>query len=137
KEHTINYLTRVRDFSKDNFTNGVTIGGTGVGPEDSTDENTTKPKGNYYNKKDTARDADKQIISWKSEVNPHREAISELVITDTFSKKGLFLLEDTVEIKIGSNELTKGTDFTLSPDSTYKEGFKIEFDDSVFPIQEK
>src|SRR5690625_658942 len=137
EEHTITYLTKVRDFSKDNFTNGVTLGGTGVGPEDSTDENTTKPKGNYYNKKDTARDADKQIISWKSEVNPHREAISELVITDTFSKKGLFLLEDTVEIKIGSNELTKGTDFTLSPDSTYKEGFKIEFDDSVFPIQQK
>src|SRR5690625_2173472 len=137
EEHTITYSTKVSDFSKDNFTNGVTLGCTGVGPEDLTDENTTKPKGNYYNKKDTAREADKQIISWESEVNPHREAISELVITDTFPKKGLFLLEDTVEIKVGSDELTKGTDFTLSPDSTYKDGFKIEFDDSVFPIQQK
>ncbi|MDN6730695.1 MAG: Cna B-type domain-containing protein, partial [Atopostipes suicloacalis] len=136
EEYTITYSTKVTDFSKDDFTNDATLGGTGIGPGDSTDSDKTEVKGNYYNKKSTARDADKQIISWENEVNPYREAITELVITDTFPKKGLFLLEDSVKIKIGDDELEE-TDFTLSSDSSYKEGFKIEFDDSVFPIEEK
>src|SRR5699024_3310846 len=136
EKYTITYSTKVTDFNKNEFKNDASLGGDGI-DESIGDSQTTKPKGNSYTKNSTGRDIDKQVISWESTVNPHREAISELVITDTFPEKGLFLLEDTVKIKIGSKELTKGTDFTLSPDPSYKDGFKIEFDASVFPITEK
>src|SRR5699024_7055363 len=80
----------------------------------------------------TGIDYNEKTISWNLTINPIREPITELKITDTFPSKGLILLPDTLEVKQGSKTLTKGVDYTLVPNteegvSGYHKGFILTF----------
>ncbi len=126
---TIRYTTSIADFKSNEFTNTVGITGEGVGEGGEDREVTINPSANTYTKSFAGIDYNEKTINWRLNVNPIREDInSGFVITDTFTNDGLILLPETVNIKLGKEELKAGEDYTVSPiDDGYQNGFTITF----------
>lgn len=66
-------------------------------------------------------DYNKKTIEWKIWLNYDNKTMDNVIITDSFAGQNLKLLEDSLTI----SGLTKDTDYTLEPNNTYGEGFKI------------
>ena len=78
-------------------------------------------------------------MNWEIRVNPRREAINTLKITDTFPNDGLILLPETLLVELGGTELTKDTDYTLTPNTSegetgFHKGFIVEFLNPSLPL---
>ncbi len=77
-----------------------------------------------------------KTMSWKLEIKPIKEGITELEILDTFPNKGQYFLKDTLRF-VGKDGtlLEPGTDYTISdPDETdvnYQKGFKLLLNSSI------
>lgn len=120
----VTYTTKITDFEQNKFVNKVGITGDGIGEQDSSSETTITPAPNSFDKKYTAIDYNEKMMSWEVTVNPIRDGINNLVITDTFPNNGLILLPDTVKVTLGNSTLEKDKDYTLTPkDSGYQHGF--------------
>lgn len=146
-EYEITYTTKITDagFTENaSFKNNayLTYGnsGTGIGSgvEDHPVDKTLTPTNNSYTKTSTNIDYDNKTISWKIEIDPIKDPITELNIVDTFPNKGMIFLTNEVEpnsfkITKGSTDITNETDiYTLSPngadpDKGYHKGFTISF----------
>ncbi|WP_215145907.1 SpaA isopeptide-forming pilin-related protein [Exiguobacterium qingdaonense] len=61
-----------------------------------------------------------ETIEWTLELNRDKREMNNAVITDTFPNEGLTFIEDSLSI----SGLTKGTDYTVTPDAN---GFTINF----------
>ncbi|MBY7141857.1 Cna B-type domain-containing protein [Virgibacillus sp. NKC19-3] len=127
---TVAYQTEVENFDVEHdFTNTANLGGEGIGDSETGDNETVNPPANNFGKSFEGIDYNAKTIDWQLEVNPIREAISELTITDTFPNEGMFLLEDTVEVTLGDEAFTN---YTLEPiDGSYHNGFTITIDEDV------
>jgi uncharacterized repeat protein (TIGR01451 family) len=112
-EYKIIYTTEIEDFSVGkSFENVAGLTGDGVG-EDVTDTSTSTPDDNTYTKTFKSINYTNKTITWEIEVNPKKDPIKSLTITDTFPNGGMILLPDTVVVKHGSSTLSLGTDYTL------------------------
>ncbi|MEG6523109.1 collagen binding domain-containing protein [Desulfotomaculum sp. 1211_IL3151] len=142
EEYEINYTTKLTaaDFAEGkNFKNEawLTYDNPGTGPGSGTLEHKVgkelKPADNSYNKISTGVDYAEKTISWKMEIDPIKEPITELHIVDTFPHNGLIFLPDSLEIKKGSTTImTPITDYTLAPNTVgentgYQNGFTVAF----------
>lgn len=135
EKYTIEYTTTITDFTINTFKNGVSLGGTGVGTGGTIDPVPINPPNNSYGKSFSSIDYNEKTMNWTITANPTREAIETLKITDTFPNKGLILLPDTLEVKVGGTKLAKDTDYTLVFNgSGYKDGFIVEFLNNALPI---
>ncbi|WP_440894888.1 Cna B-type domain-containing protein [Amphibacillus sp. Q70] len=125
----VEYTTEITDFTINNFNNDVGMIGDGIGPDGENANANIAPAKNTYNKSFAGIDYNEKTIDWRLNVNPVREDInSGFVITDTFTNDGLILLPDTVDIKLGEEDLEAGTDYTVAPiDGGYQNGFTITF----------
>lgn len=129
------YTVDVANFNVDEFTNSATLTGLGVGTDGNTSTKKVSPAKNTYTKSFEGIDYNNKIMNWEIQVNPKREAISVLRITDTFPNNGLILLPDSLEVKLGNTVLIKDTDYTLDPNNNgYHEGFIIEFTGDKLPL---
>lgn len=132
--YKIVFKTKITNFKINKFTNTVGLEGNGVGSGTST-SGSNSPAKNDYSKSFKAINYNLKTMDWEIKVNPWREKISQLTLTDTFPNNGLILLDDTLSIKKGNDNLSRGTDYSLSPiDGNYNEGFIIEFSASSLPI---
>lgn len=71
-----------------------------------------------------------KTMSWKLEIKPIKEGITELEIIDTFPNKSQFFLKDTLQfVNQNGTPLVLGTDYTISDfdgtDVNYQKGFKL------------
>ncbi|PSK01194.1 hypothetical protein C7R92_31695, partial [Brevibacillus porteri] len=82
-------------------------------------KNAKKEKVNYLDK----------TIEWTLSLNDDNQVMDEVVITDSYAGQGLTLLPDKVKINDWTKDLEEGPDkdYSISPNSTYEEGFKITF----------
>jgi uncharacterized repeat protein (TIGR01451 family)/LPXTG-motif cell wall-anchored protein len=137
--YEIKYSTTITDFTKGSFVNIASFNGTGIGPGVTVDPVTVNVPNNSYTKSASGINHTDKTMSWTIEVNPTREAIKELTITDTFPDKGLILLESTLKVNLGEvGELVKDTDYTLVANGAgYQEGFIIELKGDKLPINNK
>lgn len=138
EKYTIEYTTKITDFKIDEFLNGASLGGTGVGTGGTIEPVEVKPTKNDYSKSHKGIDYDEKTMNWETVANPTREAFKTLKITDTFPNDGLILLPGTLEVKIGEAVKTLDTDYTLTAiDGNYNNGFVVEFKEPVLPINNK
>ncbi|MFA1818864.1 collagen binding domain-containing protein [Virgibacillus oceani] len=130
---TINYTTRIDDFNLNEFTNTVGMTGEGVGEGGEEREVTIVPNANTYTKSFAGIDYNEKTIDWRLNVNPVREDIqSGFTITDTFPNDGLILLPDSVNIKLGKDDLEEGPDYTVDEiEEGYQNGFTITFHQEI------
>ena len=131
-EVTISYKTEVEKFDVDEFKNEASLGGEGIGEDTPKDGATVNPPENSYKKYFKSIDYNAKTIDWSIEVDPIREPITALEITDTFPTKGLILLPESVVVKMGDTVLGSG-DYTLVPNTEgeetgYNKGFTITLD---------
>ncbi|MDX8045505.1 Cna B-type domain-containing protein [Gracilibacillus sp. S3-1-1] len=136
---TVTYTTKITDFERNYFNNGVGIKGDGIGEDGAESNATITPVGNSYTKSFTGIDYAEKTIDWKLNVDPKREAIDALVIEDTFPNKGLILLPDEVKVTHKGEPLTEGDDYTLEPrtegdETGYHKGFTIELLPDALPL---
>ncbi len=126
---TINYLTEITDFEQNSFINNATLEGVGIaGTETTTATNT--PPSNTFSKSYRGIDYNEKTIRWRLSVNPTREPLSTLKITDTYPNAGLTLVEESIVVTLGGTTLLKDEDYTVMftlGSSDYKDGFIIEF----------
>ena len=131
----IEYQTTITDFTVNEFKNSATLTGDGVGQGDHTTTKPIKPAGNAFSKTVGTVNYTDKTIEWKITVDPKREAIKALTITDTFPNKGLIMLNDSVKVTVGGKEKTKG--WTLSPNGNgYHQGFVLAFDNEILPLNQ-
>lgn len=140
ESYTIEYTTKIIDFSIDTFRNSVSLEGTGGTPI----VKPISPPKTIYTKSFNGINYNEKTMDWKISLDPKREAISELTITDSFPNKGLILLANTLKVKVGSTLLVEGIDYTLSPNTEngvtgYEKGFILVFGESAnsLPINRK
>ncbi|MUV38128.1 Pheromone-processing carboxypeptidase KEX1 [Lentibacillus sp. JNUCC-1] len=129
KHLTIEYTTDIEKFDVDNFKNTVSIGGDGIGEGDHDTGHEITPPGNSFDKNFEGIDYNKKTMDWSLKVDPKREAITDLEITDTFPNQGMILDDDSVEVNHSNQDksLVKGTDYTLEPiGEGYQKGFTIK-----------
>lgn len=124
----VSYKTEVDEFDVEEFLNTASLGGIGVGEEDPSDDSTVKPPANEFGKSYEGINYNDKTIDWKLTVEPRREAIDSLTITDTFSNAGLFLLEDTVTVTLGGDPFA---DYQLTPTDSGHSGFVITINEGV------
>ncbi len=134
---TITYQTTLNEaenanFNQGSFKNGVGVTGDGIGPDGENSSHTQYPAGNTYNKTSPAVDYGNKTVSFTLSVQPKREALKSLEIKDIFPSKGLILLPDTMEVKVGTTVLEKGVDYILAPNTEddvtgYQKGFILTF----------
>ncbi len=110
----IEYQTTITDFTVNEFKNSATLTGDGVGQGDHTTTKPIKPAGNAFSKTVGTVNYTDKTIEWKITVDPKREAIKALTITDTFPNKGLIMLNDSVKVTVGGKEKTKSVPVSLS-----------------------
>ncbi len=137
KQYRIQYKTEITNFEEGkNFSNRGVLTGDGVDGEKSSTRSVTPPD-NTYSKSFRSINYQEKTIQWRLRVDPIKDPITELTITDTFPNDGLVLLPDSLEITLrnaaGNEEtLIKDTDYILKPieiegDADFKHGFIIEF----------
>lgn len=125
--YRVEYRTKIDNFSENEFKNRAVLSGTGVGIEVEKSA-TVRPPGNSYAKSFKAIDYNEKTMSWEIVVNPAREPITELKITDSFPNGGLIMLPDSLTVKLGSEVLEKDTNYTIKKnESSYGKGFILEF----------
>lgn len=136
--YKIVYVTDITDFSVGKeFVNGAGLTGVGIDGSETT-TSTVKPADNSFTKSFQSIDYANKTMTWRLEVNPIKEDITSLKITDTFPNNGLILLETGFTVTVGGNELTRNTNFTLNPiTSNYNNGFVVELDASALPLDDK
>jgi uncharacterized surface anchored protein len=132
------YTVEVIDFSKDQFTNKASLTGTNVGNGGQEITSNINPPASTFTKTSTDINYANKTISWRIRINPRREPISELKLIDSYSRKGLIMLPDSLTVKLGSTELVKNTDYIITPNTDgsetgYHKGFIMEFIDSTSP----
>lgn len=127
-EVTISYTTEVADFAADGFTNTAQLEGDGVGVDNPQDDGEANPPANDFQKNFDGIDYNAKTIDWELVVNPHREPIDSLKITDSFPNGGLFVLEDTLEVTL-DGELFSDYDLELTDEG--HSGFEITINDDV------
>ncbi|MDP3385958.1 MAG: collagen binding domain-containing protein [Eubacteriales bacterium] len=137
--YRITYPTTITDFTKNSFANSATLNGDGIGFGGVTTTSSISPANNTYEKAHRGTNYTNKTIDWRIRINPRRENIASLTITDTFPNAGLILLEDTLTITKGSTTLIKGTDYTLIPNTIadvtgYEKGFIVEFLAPALPL---
>ena len=138
KHIQITYTTEIEDFKIDSFDNAAFMEGDGIGEGTPGDSSTINPPANSFNKSFKSIDYNTKTIEWELKVNPIRDAITSLEIVDTFPNKGLILLPNTLEIKVGGNPIEK-ENYTLisnteNDDTGYHKGFTIKFDNRLLPL---
>lgn len=138
--YKIKYTTAVTALGTPAFKNSAGIG-SGVGDEKTWlyDSKTITLPSNTYTKSYVSTDYSAKTITWKIVVDPKRDPIKELTITDTFPNKGLILLpENDFVVNLGNITLEKGIDYTLEPNfegegdskaEGYHKGFLLTFDE--------
>src|SRR5699024_7535428 len=92
----VTYQTTVENFETDDFKNEASLDGEGVGEDSPKDDATIYPPGNSYNKDFKGIDYREKTMDWKITVDPLREAITDLIIEDTFPVNGMILLPESV-----------------------------------------
>ena len=125
----ITYQTRITDVNRTSFVNTAEMEGTGV-PVGTTVTPTVRPTIANTVAKSTVGTINytEKSMSWRLTIRPIKEAMNNLVITDTFDNKGLSIMADTIIVQRGSTVLTKDTDYTLSIiDNDVTKGFVITF----------
>jgi uncharacterized repeat protein (TIGR01451 family) len=137
------YTTEIESdsFDVNSFSNSAGLTGTGVGTDGNTSDDSVNPPSNIFRKNYISIDYNNRTMNWEIRVNPRREAINTLKITDTFPNNGLILLPETLLVKLGGTELTKDTDYTLIPntsegESGYHKGFIVEFLNPSLPLND-
>lgn len=138
--YEIVYKTEITDYDQVSFENKakLTGDGIGVGIGDITKNANIKPEiSNNFNKSATDINYEDKTMSWKLEIDPTKGKITELKIEDTFPNNGLVFLEDSLEFSNTFGELVKDTDYTITPNGTYGQGFILEFKDSALPLEGK
>ncbi len=131
----ITYTTDLDDVDKNGpFDNTATLTGTsGVGINESDDRRQNPSISNYIRKNYTNNSIDyaAKTMDWRIQVRPIKEAMQNLVITDTFPNGGLSFDASTLVINNGAN-LVEGVDYNVSsPDGDPKNGFVITFLEDV------
>lgn len=136
--YTIEYPTKIVEGSlkESGFTNEAKLVGTGVGVGTGDNHNIVKEPvtitDNSYKKTFVIKNYDQKTMDWMITINPKRDAITSLVITDTFPNKGLILLPGTLKVTLDVSELNLNTDYTLEPRTEdgvlgYQKGFVLDF----------
>ncbi|WP_051287544.1 SpaA isopeptide-forming pilin-related protein [Paenibacillus taiwanensis] len=80
-----------------------------------------------FNKYPGAVDYANKTIDWKIYLNLDRKQMQDVIIKDNFANQKLTFIEDSLDIQ----GLQKGVDYTVAPDATYQEGFKIKFNNPI------
>ncbi|GMG65996.1 MAG: Cna B-type domain-containing protein [Tetragenococcus halophilus] len=127
-EVTLNYTTAVQDFEENSFTNNAYLEGDGIGEETPEDNHEVNPPANEFNKNFAGIDYNEKTIDWKLSVNPRREAIDTLTITDTFPNAGLSAIEDSFEVTLGGEPFD---DYSLELTDDGHSGFVLTINDGV------
>jgi len=127
-EVTLNYTTAVEDFEENSFTNNAYLEGDGIGEETPEDNHEVNPPANEFNKNFAGIDYNEKTINWKLSVNPRREAIDTLTITDTFPNAGLSVIEDSFEVTLGGEPFD---DYSLELTDDGHSGFVLTINDGV------
>ncbi|SHN85960.1 collagen binding domain-containing protein [Desulfitobacterium chlororespirans] len=132
EHYRIQYTTTVTDLGKPNFPNQAKMTGTGIeGGKWILNPVTIVVPSTSYTKAFDGIDYNAKTISWKLVVDPQREPIKELTITDTFPDKGLILLpNDKFTVELGGLTLVAGEegDYTLAANGGgYNQGFILKF----------
>ncbi|NWN94345.1 MAG: hypothetical protein HLX43_07405, partial [Bacillus sp. (in: Bacteria)] len=126
---TITYTTGIEDFTANSFTNTASLNGDGIGEESTEVETPVDIPANSFGKSFEGINYNEKTMDWQLTVNPIREAITELTITDTFPNQGMYLLEDSLEVTLGGEAFE---DYTLAPiDGSYHNGFTITVNEGV------
>jgi uncharacterized repeat protein (TIGR01451 family) len=135
------YTTEIESdsFDVNSFSNSAGLTGTGVGTNGNTSNDSVNPPSNIFRKNYKSIDYNNRTMNWEIRVNPRREAINTLKITDTFPNDGLILLPETLLVELGGTELTKDTDYTLTPNTSegetgFHKGFIVEFLNPSLPL---
>lgn len=137
--YRITYPTTITDFSKNSFSNSAALNGDGIGVGGVGTTSSNNPANNTYQKEHRATNYSDKTMDWRIRMNPRRENIDSITITDTFPNAGLILLEDTLTITKGATTLSKDTDYTITPNTIgditgYEKGFIVEFLTPAFPL---
>ena len=121
----VKYTTDVNDFSENSFTNGVGLTGDGIGEGPHKDDEKVTVPANAFGKAFKEIDYENKTIKWELAVNPLRQPITSLTITDTFPNNGLVLLTDGFTVTLGNDVLVPGVDYTLTPTNGGQDGFVL------------
>lgn len=141
EQRNITYTTTIINFEIGaEFVNSAELSGTNVG-SGVTATSTSSPDDNSYTKSFRSIDYSAKTIAWQITVNPIKDPITALTITDTFPNKGLFLLGDTVVVTLGGNTLDKNTHYILAPATVdevagYQKGFVLTFLGPSLPLND-
>lgn len=136
RAYRITYRTKITDINKTGgykntaVLSGALPSGEGIGPGGSVNYDVTKEPtiSNSIGKTSTAIDYANKTIDWKITVNPKKEPMKELKLTDSFEKGGLQLVTGSAIIMKGSTKLKENVDYTLTPkNEDLKGGFEIDF----------
>ncbi|WP_285108976.1 collagen binding domain-containing protein [Paenibacillus sp. UMB4589-SE434] len=80
-----------------------------------------------FNKYPGTVDYASKTIEWKIYLNLDHKIMQDVIIKDNFASQKLTFIEDSLDIQ----GLKKGVDYTVQPDATYNEGFKITFKNPI------
>lgn len=149
--YKLEYATVITDYSQKTYTNGVSLGGGGIGDGVTVNPGKEVTIANSYTKSADLTGTfggitydglnyNAKTMSWKVVIKPTKEKITDLTVTDTFPNKGLLFLPDTLKVIKGTGStavvLTKGIHYTVEPrtDDTvvpntngYQNGFVLKF----------
>ncbi|MFF2886377.1 SpaA isopeptide-forming pilin-related protein [Paenibacillus sp. NPDC057967] len=118
--YTTKSINRIYDDTK-SMTNDVEmIGG-------KTDSESVSFKQVIFSKGVKAVDYKNKTIEWQLTLNEDLKTMDAVVIKDKFANQGLTFLANSIAI----SGLTKGTDYTVSPDPSDAEGIVIDFTNSL------
>lgn len=123
KKVTIEYETEITDFSQGTFTNEATISGEGIGTETATASQGVGIVENQFTKRATGIDYENQTIGWEITVDPTREAMQSLTITDSFVDKGQVFSPNDLTVTKG------GKVYTAYELSRVMDGFVLNFNE--------
>ncbi|MBV1709606.1 MAG: hypothetical protein KMY54_07085 [Erysipelothrix sp.] len=125
----ITYKTQITNVNQTAFVNTADMEGTGV-PIGTTVTTTVRPTIANTVAKSTVGSINyfEKSMSWRLVIRPTKEAMNNLIITDTFDNKGLSIIPETIIVSRGSTTLLKDTDYTLSIiDNDVTKGFVLTF----------
>jgi len=125
----ITYKTQITNVNQTAFVNTADMEGFGV-PITTTVTTTVRPTIANTVAKSTVGTINytEKSMSWRLTIRPIKEAMNNLVITDTFDNKGLSIMAETIIVRRGSTVLVKDTDYTLSIiDNDVTKGFVLTF----------
>lgn len=128
------YSTQLLSFNQSSIPNTANLVGTGISGTASVTANATI-NANAYTKTESAINYATNRISWRTDINPRREPIQALTITDTFPQKGLVMLPETLVLTHNGTTLVKDQDYSLAPlDNDYKKGYVVTILPARLPL---